>query len=314
MDKTLILMGIVIVLALSMATYFTYVERKILAFMQLRKGPNVVGWFGLLQPIADAIKAITKEFLIPKNANKFLFVLAPIIVFSSSFLGFMVIPYDRDLVIADMEYGLLFILLVGLIGFIGMMIAGVYSYSNYAKISAIRIIGQFIAFEIPLVTVFLVLALSAGSLNLSVIVNAQAGMWNIVTHFPLFLVFLIVIMMETSRTPFDIPQAESEIVSGYQAEYSGLAFSYFMFFEYMSMLFLAFLTSTLFLGGWYGFGFLPGYAWLIMKSAVISVLFIWLRATLPRLRFDQTLRLGFVYLAPLAFLWFLIVAGVKALW
>lgn len=305
---------IILPLVLAVA-YLTLAERKVIAAIQLRKGPNVVGFWGLLQPIADGLKLIHKEIIIPTSANPFLFVIAPIITFTLSLAAWAVIPFDAGLVIADINVGVLYLLAISSLGVYGIIIAGWASNSRYAFLGALRSAAQMVSYEISIGLVIITVLLCAGSLNLSRIVEAQSNLWYAIPLFPMMVVFFISGLAETNRAPFDLPEAEAELVSGYNVEYSSITFALFFLGEYANMILMSAMTSILFLGGWLPFpGFswfqhIPGPIWLGLKISVILFLFLWVRATLPRYRYDQLMRLGWKVFLPLSLVWVIMVAG-----
>jgi len=292
--------------------YLTYAERKVLAAMQLRRGPNVVGPFGLFQPFADAIKMVMKETVIPTGANRVLFLMAPMLTFSLAMIAWAVVPVNDGWAIADINVGLLYLFAISSLGVYGIVIAGWASNSKYAFLGALRSAAQMVSYEISMGFVLVSVVLCVGSLNLSAIVRAQQHLWFCIPLFPMFVVFFISSLAETNRAPFDIPEGESEIVAGFFVEYSSMAFGLFFLGEYANMFLMSTLTSILFLGGWYGpFGLLPqiGPIWLILKICACLFVFLWVRATFPRYRYDQLMRLGWKVFLPLSMLWLVITAG-----
>lgn len=289
----------------------TYAERKVIASMQLRRGPNVVGPFGLLQPFADGLKLIFKETIIPTQANKVMFMLAPMITFALALLGWAVVPFSEDFVIADINVGILYLFAISSLGVYGIIISGWASNSKYAFLGAIRSSAQMISYEVSIGLVIITVLLCAGSLNLSEIVRAQAGgigNWYIASGlFPMFVVFFISGLAETNRLPFDLPEAEGELVAGYNVEYSSMAFALFFLGEYMNMILMSAMTVILFMGGWYAphelLNFIPGIIWFVLKICACLFVFLWVRATFPRYRYDQLMRLGWKIFLPLSLLW-----------
>lgn len=298
--------------------YLTYAERKIIASMQLRKGPNVVGIFGLLQPIADAVKLLFKEPIIPRNADKILFMLAPIITFVLAMVGWAVIPVSESFVIADINVGVLYLLAISSLGVYGIIIAGWSSNSKYAFLGAIRSAAQMVSYEVSIGFAIITVLLYAESLNLTEIIEAHRTMpWYIeLLLLPMFIVFFISILAETNRHPFDLPEAEAELVAGYNVEYSSITFALFFLGEYANMILMSGIASILFLGGWLPpfnltfLNFIPGIFWFILKVLFCLFLFIWIRAALPRYRYDQLMRLGWKVLLPLTLFWVILVASV----
>jgi NADH-quinone oxidoreductase subunit H len=321
MVETLIFL-IPMLLAVAFLTLF---ERKVLASIQKRRGPNVVGLFGLLQPFADALKLLIKEPIIPSSANKFLFILAPIYILFISLLGWAVIPFSESLVIADINIGLLYVLAISSLGVYGIIISGWASNSRYAFLGALRSAAQMISYEVSFGLILLNLVLCVGSMNLTTIVIFQEQIWFIFPFFPSFIMFFISILAETNRAPFDLPEAEAELVSGYNVEYSSTGFAFFFIAEYNSMLLMSVLTVLLFFGGWQSpvflFGmidyfdilknleFVPDVFWFASKILFILFLFIWVRATNPRYRYDQLMYLGWKILLPQALGWFVFIAS-----
>jgi NADH-quinone oxidoreductase subunit H len=297
---------------LIMVAYLTYAERKVLAAMQLRKGPNVVGPFGLWQPFADAIKMLTKETIIPSGANRFLFLLAPMITFGLAMIAWAVIPVNAGWAIANINVGILYLFAISSMGVYGVIIAGWASNSKYAFLGALRSAAQMVSYEVSMGFVLVSVLLCAGSLNLSRIVEAQRTIWFFIPLFPMFIVFFVSTLAETNRAPFDLPEGESEIVAGYMVEYSSMSFALFFLGEYANMILMSGLTTVLFLGGWMGpFGILPmlGPLWFILKVCFCLFVFIWVRATFPRYRYDQLMRLGWKVFLPASLLWLVITAG-----
>jgi NADH-quinone oxidoreductase subunit H len=305
---------LVIPLILGIA-YLTLAERRVIAAMQLRRGPNVVGPFGLLQPIADALKLLHKEFIIPDAANPVLFVLAPVLTFSLGLAAWAVIPLDAGLVLADINVGILYLFAISSLGVYGIIIAGWASNSSYAFFGALRSAAQMISYEVSMGFVMISVLLCVGSLNLTKIVEAQENLWFVIPLFPMFIVFFISILAETNRTPFDLAEAEAELVAGYHVEYSSLAFALFFLGEYANMILLSAVTTILFFGGWlppFGvvpFTWVPGILWFILKICFFLFIFLWVRATLPRYRYDQLMRLGWKVFLPLSLVWLVLTAG-----
>jgi NADH-quinone oxidoreductase subunit H len=296
--------------------YLTYAERKVLAAMQLRKGPNIVGIFGLLQPFADALKMIFKETIIPAGANRVLFVLAPMITFGLAILAWAVIPVNDGWGIADINVGILYLFAISSLGVYGVIIAGWASNSKYAFFGAMRSAAQMVSYEVSMGFVIVSVLLCVGSLNLNDIVLAQRNIWFCIPLFPMFVVFFISTLAETNRSPFDLPEGESEIVAGFFVEYSAMAFALFFLGEYANMILMSALTTILFLGGWLSplpfvpFTWVPGPLWFIVKILVCLFVFLWVRATFPRYRYDQLMRLGWKVFLPLSLGWLVLTAGV----
>ena len=312
---------IIVVLPLFLiVAYTTYSERKIIGFMQSRLGPTRVGPFGFLQPIADIIKLLTKEVIIPSNANQGLFLAAPVIMLVPSLLVWSVIPLSEYFVIADINAGLLFILALTSLSVYGVILAGWASNSKYAFLGSMRSAAQIIAYEIAMGFALVGVLMLSGSLNLQNIIYAQSGSifnWYWLPLFPLFLIYFIAGVAETNRAPFDVSEGESEIVAGFHVEYSGMAFAMFFLAEYMNLILISILCSIMFFGGWLSpfqgtlidsyLSFIPGFFWLSLKTLVFIFIFLWLRATLPRYRYDQIMRLGWKVFLPITFFWLTII-------
>src|ERR1700759_245193 len=278
--------------------YLTLAERKVLAAIQIRKGPNVVGPFGLLQPFADALKMLMKETIIPSGANRVLFIIAPMLTFILAMLAWAVIPVDDGWAIANINVGVLYLFAISSLGVYGIIVAGWASNSKYAFLGALRSAAQMVSYEVSMGFVIVTVLLCAGSLNLSEIVRAQQNIWFAIPLFPMFVVFIISMLAETNRSPFDLPEGESEIVAGFFVEYSAMAFALFFLGEYANMILMSGMTTILFLGGWlppFGiepFTWIPGVFWFILKVCFCLFVFLWVRATFPRYRYDQLMRLG----------------------
>ncbi|NBV06950.1 MAG: NADH-quinone oxidoreductase subunit NuoH [Proteobacteria bacterium] len=287
--------------------YLTLMERKVIAAMQLRKGPNVVGPFGLLQPLADGVKLMFKEVILPAQANKVLFLMAPIITFVLALIGWAVVPFSESFAVSNINVGVTYLLATSSLGVYGIIISGWASNSKYAFLGAIRSSAQMISYEVSIGLIIISVVLSAGSLNLSEIVLAQKNHWFVLPHFPMFILFFVSALAETNRLPFDLPEAESELVAGYNVEYSSMPFSMFFLGEYANMILISAFASILFLGGWLApfefLDFIPGPIWLIIKILVLLFCFIWVRATLPRYRYDQLMRLGWKVFLPISLIW-----------
>jgi len=300
---------LVILPLLGAVAYLTLMERKVIASMQLRKGPSVVGPFGLFQPLADALKLMLKEVILPKESNKILFLIAPIITFVLALIGWAVIPFSETFVIANLNVGVTYLLASSSLGVYGIIISGWASNSKYAFLGAIRSSAQMISYEVSIGLIIISVVLCAGSLNLSEIVLSQKDQWYILPMFPMFLLFFISALAETNRHPFDLPEAESELVAGYNVEYSSMPFSMFFLGEYANMILISAFASILFLGGWLApfdcdfCNAIPGFIWLCAKIFILLFCFIWVRATLPRYRYDQLMRLGWKVFLPLSLIW-----------
>ncbi|MFC3676652.1 NADH-quinone oxidoreductase subunit NuoH [Ferrovibrio xuzhouensis] len=296
--------------------YLTLMERKVLAAMSLRMGPNVVGPFGLLQPFADAAKLIFKEPIIPSGSNKFLFLAAPCITFILALIAWAVIPVSDGWVIANINVGILYLFAISSLGVYGIIIAGWSSNSRYAFLGALRSSAQMVSYEVSMGFVIISVLLCVGSLNLSAIVNAQKTVWFALPLFPMFIIFFISALAETNRHPFDLPEAEAELVAGYQVEYSSMPFALFFLGEYANMILMSGMTTILFLGGWLPpfdiapFNWIPGIVWFCLKIFILLFVFIWVRATVPRYRYDQLMRLGWKVFLPFSLFWVVATAGV----
>ena len=307
------IMALVIPLMLSVA-YLTYAERKIIGWMQVRIGPNRVGYYGLLQPIADAVKLLMKEIIIPSGANRGLFILGPILAIAPALAAWAVIPFTDTLVLANVNAGLLYVMAITSMGVYGVIIAGWASNSKYAFLGAMRSAAQIVSYEIAMGFALVGVLMAAQSLNLLEIVQHQGGgiqHWYIWPLFPLFIVYLISGVAETNRAPFDVSEGESEIVAGFHVEYSGMAFAVFFLAEYANMILIAALTTLMFLGGWLSpVSFLPdGFLWWVLKVGFVLFLFLWFRATFPRYRYDQIMRLGWKVFIPITIVWIVVVGG-----
>ena len=306
---------IVLVPLLIAVAYLTYAERKVIAAMQLRQGPMVVGPMGIWQPIADGIKMFVKETVIPTGANKVVFMMAPAITFILATIGWAVIPFGPGLVIADINVGVLYLFAISSLGVYGVMMAGWASNSRYAFLGALRSAAQMVSYEISIGLIIINVLITVGSLNLSDIVLAQKDLWYFIPHFPMFAIFVVSILAETNRHPFDLPEAEAELVAGYNVEYSAMAFALFFIGEYANMILMSAICSILFLGGWLPpfdiapFTWIPGPLWLIGKICFVLFIFIWARATLPRYRYDQLMRLGWKVFLPASLLWVVVTSG-----
>jgi len=309
------ILAILLPLMLSVA-YLTYAERKIIGYMQVRIGPNRVGPRGWLQPIADVVKLLMKEIIIPTNADRFLFVIAPMLSIAPALAAWAVMPFTGTLVLANIDASLLYILALTSMGVYGVIIAGWASNSKYALLGAMRSAAQIVAYEISMGFALVGVLIAGGSLNLRDIVLAQQGSllhWFWLPLFPLFLVYFISGVAETNRAPFDVAEGESEIVAGFHVEYSGMAFAVFFLAEYANMILIATLTAVMFMGGWLSpfqgtwfeswFAWVPGIAWLMAKTSFFLFVFLWLRATFPRYRYDQIMRLGWKVFIPITIVW-----------
>jgi NADH-quinone oxidoreductase subunit H len=307
----LVVVGLLIAVA-----YLTYAERKVMGAMQRRQGPMTVGPFGLLQPIADGIKLFSKETIIPSQAHRVVFLMAPMLLFTLSLISWVVIPFDKGWVLANLNVGILYLFAISSMGVYGVIMAGWASNSRYAFLGALRSASQMISYEVSMGLIIVCVLLIAGSLNLQEIVLAPRPLWVQILLFPMFIVFLISILAETNRAPFDLTEGESEITGGFMVEYSAMAFALFFLGEYANMILMSAMTTVLFLGGWlppFGMTFLafvPGIIWFALKTALILFFFIWARATLPRFRYDQLMRLGWKVFLPFTLFWVILMAGI----
>jgi NADH-quinone oxidoreductase subunit H len=315
---------LIVVPLLVAVAYLTYAERKVLAAMQLRKGPNVVGPLGLFQPFADGLKLFAKETIVPAGANRGLFLAAPMMTFILALVAWAVIPVGDGWVLSDINVGVLYLFAISSLGVYGIIVAGWASNSKYAFLGALRSAAQMVSYEVSIGFVIITVLLCVGSLNLSEIVRAQADgpfgstflAWHGVILFPMLVVFFISALAETNRSPFDLPEGESELVGGYFTEYSAMTFALFFLGEYANMILMSAMTSILFLGGWLPpfnfapFTWVPGPIWFILKICLVLFFFLWVRATMPRFRYDQLMRLGWKVFLPFSLLWVVLTAGV----
>ncbi len=306
--------AVIVPLLISVA-YLTLAERRVIGFMQLRKGPNVVGPFGLLQPFADALKLLSKETILPAGADKVTFIIAPMLTFVLALVAWAVIPFGKSLVIADINVGILYLFAISSLGVYGVIMAGWASNSKYAFLGALRSAAQMVSYEVSMGLVIINVLLCVGSLNLSDIIEAQKTVWFALPLFPMFIVFFISTLAETNRAPFDLPEGESELVAGYFVEYSSMSFALFFLGEYANMILMSAMTTILFLGGWlppfdiYPLNVIPGPIWFILKISLVLFVFLWMRATTPRYRYDQLMRLGWKIFLPFSLLWVVLTAG-----
>ena len=301
---------------LAMVAYYTLAERKVIAYMHVRVGPNRVGPKGLLQPIADAVKLMFKEMIIPTNADRYLFIIAPILALVPALGAWAVIPFTENLILTDINASLLYVLALTSMGVYGVVVAGWASNSKYAFLGAMRSAAQIVAYEIAMGFALVGVLMAAGSLNLREIVMAQQGgihQWYVLPLFPLFMVYLISGVAETNRAPFDVAEGESEIVAGFHVDYSGMGFAVFFLAEYANMILISALTVILFLGGWYPplpfapFTWIPDIGWFFIKLSMVAFLFLWFRATFPRYRYDQIMRLGWKVFIPVTLIWIVVI-------
>jgi NADH-quinone oxidoreductase subunit H len=292
-----------------------WLDRRIWAFVQKRQGPNVVGPFGLLQSLADALKYMFKEVIIPSSSNKVIFILAPIVTMTLALVSWAVIPFSATQVIADINVGILYLFAVSSLGVYGIIMGGWASNSKYPFLGAIRSAAQMVSYEVSIGVIIINVLLCVGSLNLNDIVIAQENLWFVVPLFPMFVIFFISALAETNRPPFDLPEAEAELVAGYQTEYSGMMYAMFWLGEYANILLMCAMGSVLFLGGWlspieaYPFNLIPGAIWLIFKILFLFLLFALVKAIVPRYRYDQLMRLGWKVFLPMSLLWVVLTAS-----
>lgn len=321
---TLVKIMVIVLPIMGGVAYLTLAERKVIGYMQIRIGPNRVGYYGLLQPIADGVKLLLKEIIIPTGSSKFLFVLAPIMALAPALAAWAVVPFSDGMALADLNAGLLYLLAMTSLGVYGIIIAGWASNSKYAFLGAVRSAAQIVSYEIAMGFALVCVLMVSQSMNLGEIVRGQQGSlgmlnWYVLPLFPMFLVYLISGVAETNRAPFDMAEGESEIVAGFHVEYSGMAFALFFLAEYANMILIAFLTSIMFLGGWLNpfngwpvlgaaTDWIPGFVWLLGKVSFILFLFLWFRATFPRYRYDQLMRLGWKVFIPLTIIWVVVIA------
>jgi NADH-quinone oxidoreductase subunit H len=310
---------VIILPLLGAVAYLTLAERKVLATMHMRRGPNVVGPFGLLQPLADGLKLLCKETIVPSGANGVVFFIAPIVTFTLAMLAWAVVPFSDTLVLADINVGILYLFAISSLGVYGIIMAGWASNSKYAFLGALRSAAQMVSYEVSIGLIMVCVLILAGSLNLrDIVLEQQANGWNVGGFlFPMFVLFFISGLAETNRTPFDLPEGESELVGGFNTEYSAMTFGMFFRAEYANMILMSGMITILFLGGWLSpidtefFNAIPGLVWFVLKIALCLFVFIWSRATLPRLRYDQLMRMGWKVFLPLSLLWVVITATYK---
>jgi len=305
----------IIVPSLIAVAYFTLAERKIIASIQRRRGPNVVGLYGLLQPLADGLKLLLKETVLPSNANIIIFIIAPVTTFALSLLGWAVIPFGQNIVLADINLGILYLFAISSLGVYGIIIAGWSSNSKYAFLGAVRTAAQIVSYEVSIGFIVLTVTVCAGSQNLSIIVIAQEQVWYVLPLLPIFVIFFISALAETNRPPFDLPEAEAELVAGYNVEYSAIGFALFFLGEYANMILISSITVLLFLGGWlapfncFPFTLVPGPIWFGLKTCIFVIRFIWARAAYPRYRYDRLISLGWKTFLPLSLGWLILTAS-----
>lgn len=295
---------IIIVPLLISVAYFTLAERKILGAIQRRRGPNVVGAYGLLQPLSDGFKLLVKETVLPSSANKLIFILSPILTFVISLMGWAIIPYDKYSILAEMNIGVLYLFAMSSLGVYGIIMSGWSSNSKYAFLGALRSTAQMVSYEVSIGFIMITIVVCCGSFNLQQIIEYQKNIWFVIPFFPLFLMFFTSALAETNRHPFDLPEAEAELVSGYNVEYSAMGFALFSLGEYANMLMMSSINVILFFGGWLPpfeiLSFLPGSFWFGIKICFFVILFVWMRAALPRYRYDQLMGLGWKVFLPIS--------------
>ena len=300
---------------LTAVAMIVWLDRRVWAFVQKRKGPNVVGPFGLFQSLADALKYIFKEIIIPASSNKVVFILAPITTMTLALISWAVVPFDEDFVLANINVGVLYLFAVSSLGVYGIIMGGWASNSKYPFLGAIRSAAQMVSYEVSIGVIIINVLLCVGSLNLTDIVLAQEKMWFIIPLFPMFVIFFISALAETNRPPFDLPEAEAELVAGYQTEYSGMMYAMFWLGEYANILLMCAMGSILFLGGWispidiYPFNLVPPALWFIFKILILFLLFALVKAVVPRYRYDQLMKLGWKIFLPFSLLWVVLTAG-----
>jgi NADH-quinone oxidoreductase subunit H len=309
------ILSVVVPLLISVA-YFTLAERKIMGSIQRRKGPNVIGYLGLLQPLADGLKLFAKETILPSNANLIIFLIAPMLTFILSLIGWAVIPFSEGSLLSDINVGILYLFAVSSLSVYGIITSGWSSNSKYPFLGALRSTAQMVSYEVSIGFIIITVVICAGSFNLTEIVLAQKTIWYFIPLFPMFIMFAISALAETNRHPFDLPEAEAELVSGYNVEYSAMGFALFFLGEYANMLLMSALIAILFLGGWlpltniFLFNLIPGSLWFSLKIALGVIFFIWMRAALPRYRYDQLMALGWKIFLPLSLGWLMLTVSI----
>ncbi len=295
---------LIIVPLLIAVAYFTLAERKILGAIQRRMGPNVVGVYGLLQPLSDGFKLLMKETVLPSSANQLIFIISPILTFTISLMGWAIIPFDKYSVLAEMNIGVLYLFAMSSLGVYGIIMSGWSSNSKYAFLGALRSTAQMVSYEVSIGFIMITIVVCVGSFNLEEIIDCQRELWFVFTFFPLFLMFFTSALAETNRHPFDLPEAEAELVSGYNVEYSAMGFALFSLGEYSNMLMMSSINTILFFGGWLPplsiLSFIPGSFWFGVKICFFVILFVWMRAALPRYRYDQLMNLGWKVFLPIS--------------
>ncbi|MEO5341192.1 MAG: NADH-quinone oxidoreductase subunit NuoH [Magnetococcus sp. MYC-9] len=304
---TLIKIVLLVTPVMIAVSYYTLAERKVIGAMQVRLGPNRAGFFGVLQPFADAIKLFCKETLIPQGAKRAVFFLAPALTLVPALLMWAVVPFSPELILADVNVGILYVLAISSLGVYGVLMSGWSSNSRYAFLGSMRSAGQMISYEVSMGFTLIPVIMLSGSLSLKDVVESQRYMWNIVPLLPMFVIYFISVVAETNRSPFDLPEAEAELVAGYFTDYSAMSFGLFFLGEYANMILVSFLGSLMFLGGWLPpvamLSFIPGMVWLLLKAGFLMFVFLWIRATFPRYRYDQLMRLGWKVFLPFTLFW-----------
>lgn len=310
------ILAIVVPLLLAVA-YLTYAERKVIGAIQLRKGPNVVGPLGLLQPLADGAKLFLKETIFPSGSNKAVFVMAPMLTFVLALIAWAVIPFDEGWVVADINVGVLYLFAISSLGVYGIIMSGWASNSKYAFLGGLRSAAQMVSYEVSMGLVIISVLITVGSLNLSdIVLKQKETVWFVIPHLPMFVIFIVSILAETNRAPFDLAESESELVAGYNVEYSAMTFALFFLGEYANMILMSGMATVLFLGGWLPpldiapFNWIPGVIWFALKICAVLFVFLWVRATFPRYRYDQLMRLGWKIFLPFSLFWVVLTSGV----
>lgn len=310
---TVIKILVIVLPVLGGVAYLTLAERKVIGSMHLRRGPNVVGLWGLLQPLADGLKLFLKEIVIPTGASRGVFIIAPMITLILALIAWAVVPFSETLVLSDINVGVLYLFAVSGLGVYGILMAGWASNSKYAFLGSLRSAAQMVSYEVSMGFIIITVLVFTGSLNLNDIVESQRGMWYMFPLLPMAVLFFISVLAETNRHPFDLPEAEAELVGGYNVEYGGMAFALFFLGEYANMIMMSAFTAILFMGGWlapFGMDFIPGPVWLILKICFLLFIFIWVRAAYPRYRYDQLMRLGWKVFLPLSLVGVIFYSGV----
>ncbi|MBF0621926.1 MAG: NADH-quinone oxidoreductase subunit NuoH [Magnetococcales bacterium] len=311
---TVVKIGILLAPVMFGVTYLTYAERRVIGAMQIRVGPNRIGIFGLLQPLADAVKLFFKETVLPSKIDRPVFLIAPVLTMAPALVCWAVIPFSPELVLSDINVGVLFILAISSLGAYGILMSGWASNSRYAFLGSMRSAAQMVSYEVSMGFTLIPVIMLAGSLNLGDIVESQKDMWNMIPLFPMFIIYFISVVAETNRAPFDLPEAEAELVAGFITEYSAMASGMFFMGEYANLILVSAMGSIMFLGGWLPpleiLGFIPGLIWLALKICFLLFVFLWIRATFPRYRYDQLMRLGWKVFLPFSLFWVFLTGAV----